>query len=149
MEGLLDLRVHGQSDVMGAERRVVSVIYELVASFKAKREVNVGDAWFRVSPLFLFLSLSLSLSQLEFWSADCRLPSFDLSCCREICLSYRFSLLIESDWVFFVFYRESHRLFLIIFIFLINFIDISLCADPMCRNSFFHFEESLCTVNIR
>ena len=28
----------------------------------------MGDAWFRVSPLSLF--------HLEFWSADCRLPSF-------------------------------------------------------------------------
>ena len=46
------------------------MIYGLVASFKAeKRKVNVRDAWFQVSPL----------SQLVFWSADCRLPSFDLS----------------------------------------------------------------------
>ena len=57
---LLDLRVRGQSDVTGAERREgCSVIYDLVASFKAeKRKVNVGDAWFRVS----LLSLSLSFS---------------------------------------------------------------------------------------
>ena len=57
------------------------VIYGLVASFKAeKRKVNVGDAWFRVLPLSpsLSLCLSLCLFQLEFWSADCRLPSFDL-----------------------------------------------------------------------
>ena len=42
-------------------------------------------------------------------------------CCREICLLYRFSLLIESGWVFFVFYREGHglaeKLLLTIFIF--------------------------------
>ena len=37
------------------------VIYDLVASFKAdKRIANVGDVWFRVSPL------SLSLPELEF-----------------------------------------------------------------------------------
>ena len=43
-----------------------SVIYELVASFKAeKRKVNVGDAWFRVSS-FASVSLCLSLS----WSSD-------------------------------------------------------------------------------
>ena len=34
------------------------VIYGLVASFKEeKRKVNMGDAWFRVSPLSLSLSL--------------------------------------------------------------------------------------------
>ena len=42
-------------------------------------------------------------------------------CCREICLPYRFSHLIESNWVFFVFYREVYelveKLILIIFIF--------------------------------
>ena len=39
------------------------VIYGLVASSKAeKRKINVGDAWFRVSPLFLSRSLSLSWS---------------------------------------------------------------------------------------
>ena len=66
--------------VRRGERRLV--IYGLVASFKAeKRKINVGDAWFRVSSLSLSLSISLSVSQsqLEFWSADYRLPSFDLS----------------------------------------------------------------------
>ena len=52
------------------------------------------------------------------------------------------------------FYREGHGLaeksLLLIFFFLTNFIDISLCADPMRRNPFFlHFEESLSTDNIR
>ena len=35
------------------------MIYDLVASFEAKKKVNVGNAWFRVSPLSLSLSLSL------------------------------------------------------------------------------------------
>ena len=80
-----------------------SVNYELFASFKVKkRKVNVGDVWFRVLPL--------SVCQLEFWSADRRQPLFDLPRCREICLLYRFSLLIRSDWVFFVFYCGGHGL---------------------------------------
>ena len=154
MVGLLDLRGRDQSDVTSTERRgVCLVIYGLVASFKAeKRKVNEGDAWFRVLPplslsfsLFLSLSLSLSLtlslSQLEFWSADCRLPSFDLSHCREICLLYNFSPLIRSDWVFPLFLprrsRIGRKITSTYFYFLTNFIDISLCADPMRRNTFF------------
>ena len=31
------------------------VIYSLVASFKAKKKANVGDVWFQVSPISLFL----------------------------------------------------------------------------------------------
>ena len=52
----------------------------------------------------------------------------------------------------FVFSREGHGLeekSLNYFYFLTNFIDISLCADPVRRNPFFHFEESLSTDNIR
>ena len=93
-----------------------SVIYELVASFKAeKRKVNVGDAWFRVSSLSFSLSLSLSLSlcQLKFWSLDRHLPSFDL-CPQSRNLS--FISFFSSDRIrlgflfffFFFFYREGH-----------------------------------------
>ena len=132
------------------------VIYGLVGSFKAeKRKVNEGDSWFRVStPPALSLSLSLSLSLIV------RVLVCGVVCllliwlrCREICLLYRFYLLVRSKWVFFVFYREGHglaeKLLLIIFISLINFIDISLCADPMRKSSFFHFEESHSIDNIR
>ena len=91
------------------------MIYELVTSFKAeKRKVNVGDAWFRVSPLSVCRSLS--------WSSVCwcHPPSFDLSAVKKIVFYIIFSLLIGSDWVFFVFYREGHglaeKLLLIIFI---------------------------------
>ena len=64
------------------------------------------------------LSLSLSLSS-ESVSVVCFLLISVR--CREICLLYRFYLLVGSDWVFFVFYREGHglseKLLLIIFIF--------------------------------
>ena len=74
------------------------MVYELVASFKAeKKKVNVGDAW--------FLSLS--------WSSGLRTVVCLLLIwprCREICLLYHFSLLVGSDWVFFVIYHEGHRL---------------------------------------
>ena len=126
-----------------------SVIFELATSFKAKRKVNVVYAWFPVLPPAP--SLSLSHSELEFWSAERRLPSFDLSRRREICLLYHFSLLIGSDWVFFVFLPQRSRigrkitfnyyffifLFVYYFLFLTNFVNISLCADPMRRNPFF------------
>ena len=126
------------------------MIYELVASFKAeKRKVNVGDAWFRVSPLSFSLSWSPGLQ-----TVVCLLLIWPR--CREICLLYRFSLLIGSIFFFlcffvFVFlgffsaffYREGHglaeNLLLLIFIFLTNFIDISLCADLMRKNTFFPF----------
>ena len=124
------------------------VIYGLVASFKTeKMKVNVGDAWFRVLPS----SLSLSLS----WSSGLRTVVGLLSvkpCCWEICLLYRFSLLIRSDWVFFVFYRKGDGLagkfLLIIFIFwqisLTFHYALILCTETL----FFHFEESLSTDNI-
>ena len=81
-----------------------SVIYELVASFKAeKRKVNVDDTWFWVSPLFLSLSWSSGLR-----TVACLLLIWHR--CREICLLYCFSLLIGSDWVFFVFHREGNGL---------------------------------------
>ena len=103
------------------------VIYELVTFFKVeKRKVNVGDAWFRVS----LLSLSLSLSV------------------RVHC----FSLLIWSDWVFFVFYRGGHglakKLLLIIFIFWQISSTFQYALILCAETPFFHFEESLSTDNI-
>ena len=66
--GLLDLRARGQSDVKRGEGCLA--IYGLVASFKAeKRKVNVGDAWFQVSPLSLSLSLRVWSSSLGVSSA--------------------------------------------------------------------------------
>ena len=104
------------------------VIYGLVASFKAeKRKVNVGDVWFRVLPLSLSLSLSPRVRVVVSEVVHLLLiwPH-----CREICLLYRFSLLIESNWVFFVFLPRRSRFVRKItfnyFYFLTNFIDISL-----------------------
>ena len=99
------------------------VIYGYVASFKAeKRKVNVGDAWFRVSPLSLSVCLSVCLSLN--WNS--RLQT--VLCLLLICPAIEkfvfyivFSILIGSDWVFFAFYREGHglaeKLLLVIFIF--------------------------------
>ena len=135
------------------ERRGCPVIKELVASFKAeKRKVNVGDAWFRVSTLSLSLSLSLSLN----WSSGLQTAVCLLLIrvrWQEICLLHRFSLLIGSDWVFFVFYREGHglaeKLLLTIFIFW-QISSTIRCALILCADTpFLHFEESLSTDNIR
>ena len=81
------------------------MIYGLVATNKAeKRKVNVGDAWFRVSPPSLFCRAGVSI--LLVLSAF-----FDLLRCREICLLYRFSLLIGSNSVFFgVFLPRKSRI---------------------------------------
>ena len=71
------------------------VIYRLIASFKEeKRKVNVDDAGFRISPS------SLSLSQLEFLSADCHLPSFDLA---PLSRNLSFILFSSSDQIKFGF----------------------------------------------
>ena len=148
--GLLDLRVRGQSDITGAERRGVFGDLRL-NRFLHSEEKEGQCAWCVVSS-FASVSISFSLN----WSSgprtvDCLL----LICvrCREICLLYRFSLLIGSDWVFFVFYREGYGLIeklpLIIFIFW----QISstfrnaliLCAKP----PFLPFQESLSTDNIQ
>ena len=109
-----------------------------VSRFLQSWEEEVQCRWCVVWS-FASVSLSLSVGVLGcgpssafFWSASC----------REICLLYRISLMIGSDWVFFVFHGLSEKLLLIIiiiiiiFFFLTNFIDISLCADPMRRNPF-------------
>ena len=137
-----------------------SVIYELVASFKAeKRKVNVGDAWFRVSPLSLSLSLSvclslpLSLCQLEFWSADRRLPSFNLS---PLSRNLSFISFFSSDRLrlgFLCFLprrsRIGWKLLLIIFIFLTNLSTFRYAPNWCSETLFLHFEESLSTDNTR
>ena len=111
------------------------VIYGLVVSFKAeKKKVNVGDVCFWVSSNSLFLGAGVLVS----------------------CLLYRFSLLIGSNWVFFVFNREDHglaeKLLLIIIIFLFflfYFFDKFHWHFAMRWSSFFHFEECLSIHNIR
>ena len=135
MVGLLDLCARGQSDVTSAER--IGVLGDLrLRRFLQSGEEESQCGWCVVSSftththththihtpaLSLPLSLSLSLSQC--WSSSllvvCLL--FDLLRSREIRILHRFSLLIGSNWVFFVFNRKGHglaeKLLLIIFIF--------------------------------
>ena len=128
-----DLHRCGQSDVTSAERRGVFIDLRL-SRFLQSGEEESQCGWWVVESLSFSLSLSLSLlvgvlSSAFFWSPRC----------REICLLYRFSLLIVSNWVFFVlfFFRIGRKITLTYFYFLTNLIDISLCADPMRRNPFF------------
>ena len=81
------------------------VTYDFVTSFKAeKRKVNVGDVWFRVSPL----SLSLSAGVLV---CGCSFPFLWSGSTVEKFVFYRiFVFWIGSNWVFFVFYHERHGL---------------------------------------
>ena len=149
--GLLDLHACGQSDVTSAKRRGCLVIYGLVASFNAeKRKVNVSDAWFRVPPLSLYLSVRVGVLV-----SGCRPPSFDLAPLSRN-LSFIAFFVFRSDQIGFslLFFlprksRTDRKIIFNDFYFLTNFIDISLCADPMRRNPFFLFEESLSTDNIR
>ena len=110
------------------------VNYGLFASFKVgNRKVNVGDAWFWVSPL----SVSLSLSQLEFWSVDFfwsgplfrNLSFISFFSSDQIRLVFLCSLL-QRSWI-------GWKITFNHFYFWTNFIEISLCADLMCRNLFF------------
>ena len=146
--GLLDLRVRGQSDVTGAERR--GVFGDLrVSHFLQSGEEEGQGGWCVVSS---FASISLSFN----WSSGprtvvCLLLTYARR--REICLLYRFSLLIGSHWVFFVFYREVHglaeKLLLIVFIFW-QISSTFRCGLILCAETpFLRFEESLRTDNIR
>ena len=145
-----------RSDVTVAERRGMYGDLRVSLSLQSGEEESQCE-WCVVSifaPLSLSLSppLSLSLSPPSLspsWSSGPRtIVCFLLIWphCREICLLYRFSLLIGSDWVFFIFYRG--KLLLIIFIFrqisLTFRYALILCAEP----PFFDFEESLSTDDI-
>ena len=102
----------------GEERRGVFGGFRL-SHFLQSGEEESQWGWCVVSsfaPPSLSFSLrtgvsSLLVSSAFFWSVRC----------QKICLLCRFSLLIGSNWVFFVFYREGHglaeKLLLIIFIF--------------------------------
>ena len=113
------------------------VIYGLVAPFKAeKRKLNVGDTWFRVSPLSLCLSLSVGapvceLSPAFFWSG----PAVEK-------FVFYIIFLFWSDQIGFSLFlprrlRIGRKITFDYFYFLTNFIGISLCAYPMRRNPFF------------
>ena len=114
---MLDLRACGQSDVMSAERRWVFGDLWLSHFFQSREEKSqcgwcVVSGFASFSPSLFFLRVSV----LVCWII-CLLLIW--LCCWEICLLYNFSLLIGSNWVFFVFYFEGHglakKLLLIIF----------------------------------
>ena len=112
MVGFLDLHARGQSDVTSAERRGVFGDLRL-SRFLQSGEEESQCVYCVVS------SFSLSFSELESVSVVCLLLIW--LCCWDICFLYRFSLLIKSNWIFLLFYREGHglaeKLLLIIFIF--------------------------------
>ena len=136
---LLDLRARGQSDVTSVERGGVFGDLRLSRFLQSGKEESQGG-WCVVSS-FLSLSLSLSLSHLEFWSAECRLPSFDLaSLSRNLSfISFFSSDRTKLGFLCFLPWRArvSRKFSFTYFDFLTNFIDILLCADPMSRNPFF------------
>ena len=134
---LLDLRVRSQSDVTSAERRGV------FGDLRVSRSLQSGEEEGQCR--WCVVSSFASLSQLEFWSTNCRLPSFD-TCplSRNLSFISFFSLLIGTNWVLFLTVKVTD-LSKIFFYILTNFIDISLCAET----PFFHFEENLSTDNIR
>ena len=80
-----------------------------LSRFLQSREEESQCGWCMVSSfasLSVSVSVSLSLSLSQSWSFEsvgvvCLLLIW--LCCREICLLYRFSLPIGSNWVFFVF----------------------------------------------
>ena len=124
MVGLLDLRVRGQSDVTGAERR--GVFGDLwVSPFLQSGEEEGQWGWCMVSS-FLSPPLSLSLSLPLSWSSGPRTVVCFLLICARRRRNLSFISFFSSDrirlgflWVFF--YRECHglaeKLLLIIFIF--------------------------------
>ena len=128
--------------------KVKSPIYELVVSFKVeKKKVNVGDGWFRISPLSVCLSVGvprLLVSSAFFWSVS-TVEKF------VFCIVF----LLWSDQVRFslFFYRQGHRfaekLLLIIFIFWQISSTFRYALILCTETPFFHFEESLSTDNIR
>ena len=112
----------------------------------------------------LSLSLSLSLSLLSLISLSlslipgvlvcgCHLPYFALA---TLSRNLSFIAFLTSDRIklgFLCFLpwgsQIGRKITFNYFYFLTNFINISLCADPMRRSPFFHFKESLSTDNIR
>ena len=141
--GLLDLRVCGQSDVMGAERRGVFGDLQ-VSRFLQSGEEESQCGGSMVSS-FAYVSLPLN------WSSG--LPSFDLLRCHRICLLYCFSLLIKSHWVFFVILPQrswiGRKITFNIFIFWQISLTFQYTLILCTETPFFHFEESLTTDNIQ
>ena len=88
-----------------------------------------------------FTSVSFSLSQLEFWSVDYCLPSFDLTLLLRNLSFISFSEWIRLGFLCFLAWRSwiGWKITFNHFYFLTNFIYISQCTDHMCRNPFVPF----------
>ena len=157
MVWLLDLRERGQSNVTNVEWRFGDL--RLCQFLQSGEEESQSGSCMVSSfacfspPLFLSLSLSLSL-RVGVQVCGRRLPSFDLS---SLSWNLSFIAFISSNRIklcFLCFLPRRSRIgrritFNYFNSFLINVINVSLCADPMRRSLFFHFEESLSTDNIR
>ena len=148
MVGLLDLRARGQSDVLSAERGGAFGDLRL-SRFLQSGEEECQCSWCVVSSftsLSFFLRAgvsSLLVSSAFFWSLPLSRNLFLISffSSDQIKLSF-LCFLPGSSWI-------DRKITSNYFYFLTNVIDISLCADPMRRSPFFHFEESLSFDNIR
>ena len=132
--GLLNLCARVQSDVTCAERRGVFGDLRLCRFLQSGEEEN------------------LSL-RAEVLVRGCRLPSFDLAplLINLSFIAFLFSNRIKLGFLCFLPRRPriGRKITFNYCHFLTNFIDISLCADPMRKPPFFDFEESLSTDNIR
>ena len=103
----------------------------------------MGNVWFRVLPLSLFLRTGVSrllVLSAFFWSVPL---SRNLSF-----ISFFSSDRIKLGFLCFLPRRSRIGRKITFNYFLTNFIDISLYIDPIHRNPFFHCEESLSTDNI-
>ena len=131
---MLDLRLYGQSDVTGAEKRgVFGGLWVSRFLQSGRQESQCG--WCVISS---FAPVCLS-PQLEFWSADRRLLC---SLSRNLSFISFFSFdRIRLGFLCFLPQRSriGRKITFNYFYFLTNFIDISLCTDPIRRNPFSRF----------
>ena len=144
---MLDLHAHSLSDVMSAERR--GVFGDLWLSRFLQSGEDESQCGWCVVLSFAYLSPSQSWSSslwvsfAFFWSGSA-VKKLVFYCVFIFQLDqikfFLFFTVKVMDWPQNTF---NH------FYFLTNFIDISLCADPMHRSPIFHFEESLSTGNIQ
>ena len=157
MVRVLDLRACGQSDVTNAERKGVFGDLRLSRFLQSKEEES---QWMVSSFAYLSLSLSVFISvslRVGFLVCGRRFPSFWSGSAVEKFVFYSV-FVFRSDQIGFSLFvcfflprksRIGRKIAFDHFYFLKNSIDISLCADPMRRSLFFHFEESHITDNIR
>ena len=153
--GLLDLRVRGQSDDIGAERRGVFGDLRISRLLQSgEEESQCGWCVFRVSPLSLCdcLSVCLSLS----WSSGPRTVVYLLLIYPAVeKFIFYIVFLFWSDQIGFslFFYCKglglTEKILLIIFIFWQISSTFRYAPIRCAETPFLHFEESLTTDNIR